>query len=87
MKVARQMAKAFLVLFFLFDALIAWQLWRHGPPMVMSDWKEIKPGEVSFRMAKAPVAAHDYIALTIAVTLHVALLGFLWWSGKRIARN
>ena len=87
MKVARQTAKTLLVLFFLFDVLVAWELWRHGPPIVISQWEEIKPGEVSFRMVKAPVTVHDYIALTIVVALHVALLVFLWWSGKRTARD
>ena len=87
MRFARLTAKTLLVLFILCEVLFAWESWRHGPPMVTSEWKEIKPGEVSFRMTQAPVTAHPYIVLTIVTALQVALFGFLWWSRRMIARD
>ena len=87
MRLARLAAKTLLVLFIVCDVPFAWEFWRHGPPMVISDWREIKPGEASFRMTQAPVTTHDYIVHTIVIALQVALLGFLWWSRHRIARD
>jgi hypothetical protein len=87
MHLARRAAKALLVLFILCDVLFAWEWWRHGPPMVASGGEEIKPGEVTFRMTPAPLTAHDYVVLAIVLASQVALVWFLWWSRRKIARG
>jgi hypothetical protein len=69
----------------LIDALCAWELWRHGSPIMISE-EEVKRGEASFRMTQAPLGAHDGAALIVLITLQVALVGFLWWSRRKIAR-
>jgi hypothetical protein len=51
--------KALLALFILFDSYAAWQLWRHGPPMLIIDEKELGPGEVSFKMTREPLSHED----------------------------
>ena len=85
MRVARRVAKILLSLMVFIDALCGWELWRHGPPMTISG-EEVKHGEASFRMTQAPLGAYDYVALIVLISIQLALLAFLWWSRRRIAR-
>lgn len=87
MRLARSIAKALLVFCFLLDSGIAWQLWRYGPPMVATDVREIKPGEVSFRMTRLPLSHSDYFALIIMIALHAILITFLWRSRRKIIQE
>ena len=81
------MAKTLLVALILIELLFSWELWRHGPPMVTTDVKEIRPGEISFRMTPASPSVEDYAVLSVVITVQAALVGFLWWTRHRIARN
>ncbi len=67
MRLARRVAKILLSIFVLCEAYFAWQLWRHGPPMMAIDVREIKPGEESFRMIPVPLTAHDYLELIVVI--------------------
>lgn len=87
MRLARLTAKTLLALLSVCDVLFAWELWRHGSQMVTSEWKEIQPGEVSFRMTRFPATAHDYAVLAFFIALQVAFIGFLWLSRERVARD
>lgn len=87
MRLARSTVKALLALCLFFDSGVAWQLWRHGPPMVTTDVREIKPGEVSFKMTRLPLSHSDYFALIILIALHAILIAFLWWSRRRIIQG
>ena len=86
MRLARQSAKALLILIVLCETMFAWELWLHGPPMVVSDEKVTKAGEYSFKVARAPLIAEDWTVLVSVIVLQVALVGFLWWSRRKIAR-
>lgn len=89
MRQVRIAAKAFLILIVLFEILVAWELWRHGPPtdmVVMSD-KVKEAGELSFKMVRVPLSASDWTMLVAVIALQVALIGFLWWSRRRITRS
>jgi len=70
MQLARQAVNALLGIFIFLDLVCAWELWRHGPPMVVTDFKEIKQGEISFKMTPAPFAQHVYITPIIVIALH-----------------
>jgi hypothetical protein len=85
MRLARRVAKVLLIILVLFDSFSAWQLWRHGLPMVTTGPVETRPGEVSFRMTPAPLSPLDYVVLVPMVALPVALVGFLWWSKTKIS--
>jgi hypothetical protein len=89
MELARGVAKAFLIFIVVCEMGVAWQLWRHGPPMeavVVSD-KVKEAGEVSFKMVRVPPSASDWTVLAAVIALQFALVGFLSWSRRRIARN
>ena len=80
-QLAREAGKALLILIVLCETGVAWQLWRHGPPMEM-----VATGEQSFRMVRIPLSASDWMMLMAVIALQVALVGFLWWSRRKIAR-
>ncbi len=89
MRLARFAAKVLLIFIILCETGVAWQLWRHGPPMdvvVISD-KVKETGELSFKMVRVPPSASDWTMLAAVISLQVALIGFLWWSRHRIARS
>jgi hypothetical protein len=88
-RLARQTAKALLILIVLCETGVAWQLWRHGPPMemvVVSD-RVKEAGELSFKMVRVPPSTSDWTILAAVIALQVALIGFLWWPRRRIARG
>jgi hypothetical protein len=89
MQLARRAAKVLMILIVLCETGVAWQLWRHGPPMemVVTSDKVKETGELSFRMVRIPLSASDWTTLAVAIVLQVALVGFLWWSNRRIARG
>jgi hypothetical protein len=87
MRLARRAVKVLLSILVLFEAYSAWQFWRHGPPMVVTGVREMKPDGISFRMTPAPLTALDYLVLVIVIALQVALVWFLWWSKRRVARG
>lgn len=87
MRFARRAAKALLALFIILDALSAWEFWRHGPPMLMSEAKEIRPGEITFKMTPAPFSQHSYAALMVVIALHAAFIAFLWWTRRVSIRS
>jgi hypothetical protein len=80
MQLARLAAKVLLSLIVLCETGVAWQLWRHGPPMNM------EAGELGFKMVRVPLSASDWTILAAVIALQVALVGFLWWSRRIIAR-
>lgn len=89
MRLARGVAKALLTFMVLCEIGVAWQLWRHGPPMkmvVVSD-RVKEAGELSFKMVRVPPSASDWAILAAVIALQIALVGFLWWSRRRIARR
>ena len=89
MRLARGVAKALLIFIVLCEIGVAWQLWRYGPPMkmvVISD-RVKEAGELSFKMVRVPPSASDWTILAAAIALQVAVLGFLWWSRRRIAHG
>ena len=89
MRLARGVAKSLLIFIVLCEIGVAWQLWRHGPPMkmvVVSD-RVKEAGELSFKMVRVPPSASDWTILAAVIALQVALVGFLWWSRRRIARG
>jgi hypothetical protein len=89
MRLARSVAKALLIYIVLCEIGVAWQLWRHGPPMkmvVVSD-RVKEAGELSFKMVRVPPSASDWTILAAVIALQVALIGFLWLSRRRIARG
>lgn len=89
MRLARQTAKALLILIVLCETAVAWQLWRHGPPMqmvVVSD-RVKEAGELSFKMVRVPPSASDWTILAAVIALQVALIGFLRWFRRRIVRD
>ena len=87
MRLARRAAKVLLILIVLCEMLVAWELWRHGPPMdmVVTSDKIRETGELSYKMVRVPVSAEDYTVLTVTIALQVALVWFLWWSRRKIA--
>lgn len=89
MRLARQTAKDLLILIVLCETGVAWQLWRHGPPMemvVVSD-RVKEAGELSFKMVRVPPSAGDWTILAAVIALQVVPIGFLWWSRRRIVRG
>ena len=89
MRLARGVANALLIFIILCETGVAWQLWRHGPPMrmvVLSD-RVKEAGELSFKMVRVLPGASDWTILAAVIALQVALIGFLWWSRRRIARD
>jgi hypothetical protein len=87
MRFARRVVKVLLSILVLCEMYVAWQLWRYGLPTEVTDVRETKPGEISFRLTPAPVSARDYLVLVVVIVLQVALVGFLWWSRRKIARG
>ncbi|HTW81421.1 MAG TPA: hypothetical protein VME23_17880 [Terracidiphilus sp.] len=81
------MAKALLIFIVLCEAGVAWQLWRYGPPteMVVTSDKVKETGELSFKMVRVPPSASDWTILAAVIALQVTLIGFLWWSRRKIA--
>ena len=88
MRLARFSAKVLLILIILFETGVAWQLWRHGPPMqmVVTSDKVKEAGELSFKWVRVPMSASDWTILVAVIASQVALIGFLWWSRRKIAR-
>jgi hypothetical protein len=82
MRLARRAAKVLLSFLVFCEALVAWELWIHGPPMEM-----VETGEQSFKMVRIPPSASDYLILAAVLALQVALVGFLWWFRRKIARG
>ena len=76
---ARGAAKVLLALIVLCETGIAWRLWRYGPPMEM-----VTTGEQLFKWVRIPLSASDWTILAAVIALQVALIGFLWWSRRRI---
>ena len=89
MRLARQTAKALLTFIVLCEIGVAWQLWRHGPPMdiVVTSDKVKEAGELSFKVVRVSPSASDWTILVAVVALQVALIGFLWWSRRKITRG
>jgi len=54
--------------------------------VVLSD-RVKEAGELSFKMVPVPPSASDWTILAAVIALQVALIGFLWWSRRRIARG
>ncbi|HXS77161.1 MAG TPA: hypothetical protein VN753_13370 [Terracidiphilus sp.] len=82
MRLARGVAKALLIYIVLCEMAVAWRLWRHGPPMEM-----VTTGEQSFKWVRTPLSSSDWTIFAAVIALQVALMGFLWWSRRPIARN
>jgi hypothetical protein len=55
--------------------------------MVLTDERVTRDGGYSFKVARAPVSAHDWTELAVVIALQVALIWFLWWSKRKIARG
>lgn len=86
MRMARRTVKALLCILVLCELYVAWQLWRHGLPMLATGVQETKPGEVSFGVSHAPISAQDWLVLVLVLAIQIALVWFLWWSRRRAAR-
>jgi glucan phosphoethanolaminetransferase (alkaline phosphatase superfamily) len=84
MRLIRWFAKVLLSILVLLDAYSALQLWTYGPPLVITDSKMTKTGEYSFKVARAPLSAQDYLLIVFVIALQVALVWFLWWSKRKI---
>lgn len=80
-------AKFLLSILILCDAYSALQLWKHGPRLMMTDEKITKAGELSFKIARVPLSAQDYLLIVFVVAMQVALIWFLWWSRRKIVRE
>jgi hypothetical protein len=89
MRLARGVAQALLIFIVLCEVGVAWRLWRHGPPveMVAVGDRVKEAGELSFKMVRVPPSASDWTILAAVIALQIALLGFLRWSRRRIARG
>lgn len=89
MRLVRSVVKVLLILIVFCETGVAWQFWRHGPPMemVVTSDKVKEAGELSFKMIRVPVSAGDWTILVAVIALQIALIGFLGWSGRRIARG
>jgi uncharacterized membrane protein (UPF0182 family) len=85
MRLARRLTMAFLTVILLCEAWFTWVLWVHGGPMLVRDERVTKSGEYSFKVAQAPIGASDWAELAVVISLQVALVGFLWWSKRKIA--
>jgi hypothetical protein len=86
MRLVRLAAKALMILIAICETLVAWELWRHGPPMdmvVISD-KIKETGELSFKMVRVSLRAEDYLTIIVVIVLQVALVVFLLWSRRKI---
>jgi len=55
--------------------------------MVATGVTDTKSGEAAFRMTPAPISVHDYLVLVFVIALQVLLVGFLWWSRRRITHT
>jgi len=88
MRFARSAAKVLLAYIVLCELGVAWQLWRHGPPMemVVTSDKMKEAGEVSFKMVRVPPSTSDWTILAAVIAPQVGLIAFLWWSRRRAAR-
>lgn len=86
MRLVRLAAKALMILIAVCEALVAWELWRHGPPMdmVITSDKVKESGELSFKMVRVPLQAEDYLTIIAVIALQVALVMFLRWSRRKI---
>ncbi|MGD0911329.1 MAG: hypothetical protein ABR928_05500 [Terracidiphilus sp.] len=85
MRLARFVAKVLLILIVLGEMLVAWELWRHGPPMdmVVTSDRVKEAGELSFKMVRVSPSASDWTILVVVIGLQVALAWFLWWSRRK----
>lgn len=88
MQLARFSTKVLLTFIVLCEAGAAWQLWRHGPPMqmVVTSDKLKEAGELSFKWVRVPMSVSDWMIFAAVIASQVALIGFLWWSGRKISR-
>jgi hypothetical protein len=82
MRWARRAAEVLLILIVLCETGVAWQLWRHGPPMEM-----VATGNQLFKWVRIPLSASDWRIFVTTIALQVALVWFLWWSRRKIARG
>ena len=89
MRLARGIATGLLIFIVLCEIGLAWQLWRHGLPMrmVVTSDRPKEAGEVSFKWVRILPSASDWTILAAVIAMQVALIGFLWWSSRRIARS
>jgi len=87
MRRIRFAAKVLLTLIVLCETVVAWRLWRHGPPMemVVTSDRVKEAGELSFKMVRVSPSASDWAILVVVVGLQVALLWFIWWSRRKVA--
>jgi hypothetical protein len=44
-------------------------------------------GKISWKMVRVPLSASDWTILVAVIALQVALIGFLWWSRRRITQG
>ena len=86
-KAGRQIAKTLLISLVVLELLVCWELWRHGPPTAVTDFKEIGPGEISFRMKPTAPSPLDYGVLTAVIAVQAASAGFLWRTGRIANRD
>ena len=82
MQLTRFAAKVLLTLIVLCETGVAWRLWRHGPPMEM-----VTTGEELFKWVRIPLSASGWAMFAAVIALQVALVVFLWWSRRKIARD
>jgi hypothetical protein len=55
--------------------------------MVITSDKVKETGEIGFKWVRVPISASDWTVLTAVIALQVALVWFLWWSRRKIARD
>ena len=69
MRPVRFAAKFPLILIVLCAALVAWELWIHGPPMdmVVTSDKVKETGELSLKVVRVPVSASDWTMLVAVI--------------------
>jgi len=82
MRLVWQLAKGLLAFLILFDVLAIYEVWRHGPSMMMSAESELKNGKVSFTLSPAPLPVPTIVIL---IALQIVLVAFLWWSKRKAA--
>jgi hypothetical protein len=55
--------------------------------MVVTSDRVKEAGELSFKMVRVSPSASDWAILVVVIGLQVALVWFIWWSKRRIARD
>ena len=83
MKLIRRAIKIMSVLLILFDLVLVWEMYRYGPPMVMSGAHEVRPGEAAFSVSRVPISIQDWAMLLALLGAHALLIYLLW----RFRRN